>query len=213
MRLANQLVLASTNIHKYREFKALLAVHASESRIELVPAESVITNADKLGFVETYETYLENAVAKARLANQGCHYPCLGDDSGLEVSALNGKPGVRSRRFTPERAGISQDEANVQALLEALLGKTDRSARFVCTLALIVEGVLMHVTGVLEGTIAERPAGKNGFGYDPIFIPKGQMRTFAEMPDSEKNSISHRAKAVQALLGEMRARSIVLAKP
>lgn len=217
MRLANQMVLASTNIHKYREFKALLAVHAADSQIELVPAESVLSNADKLGFVEVHETYLENAVAKARLCNQGCHYPCLGDDSGLEVSALGGKPGVRSRRFAAARADVSQDEANVQALLEALTGKQDRSARFVCTLALMVEGVLVHATGILEGTIAEKVSGKGGFGYDPIFIPnegpKGQTRSIAEMTDSEKNSISHRAKALQALMGEIRARNMVLAKP
>lgn len=221
MRLANQMVLASTNVHKYREFKALLAVHAADSRVapigaqyvELVPAESVLANADKLGFVEVHDTYLENAVAKARLCNQGCHYPCLGDDSGLEVMALEGKPGVRSRRFAAARAGVSQDQANMQALLEALTGKPDRSARFVCTLALMVEGVLVHATGILEGTIAERASGKNGFGYDPIFIPKGQTRSLAEMSDSEKNSISHRAKAVQALMVEIRARSLVLAKP
>ena len=217
MRLADKMVLASTNIHKYREFKALLAVHAAESSIELVPAESVLANADKLGFVEVHNTYLENAVAKARLANQGCHYPCLGDDSGLEVSALGGKPGVRSRRFAPLRAGMSQDESNVQALLEALKGKQDRSARFVCTLALMVEGVLVHVTGILEGTIAEKASGKGGFGYDPVFIPNvgpaGQTRSIAEMSDSEKNAISHRAKAVQSLLAELRARNIVLAKP
>lgn len=213
MRLANHMVLASTNIHKYREFKALLAIHASDCQIELVPADGVLANADKLEYVEVHHTYLENAVAKARLANQGCHYPCLGDDSGLEVMALEGKPGVRSRRFALARAGVSQDEANMQALLDALKGKSDRSARFVCTLALMVEGVLVHATGVLEGTIAERPTGKNGFGYDPIFVPAGQTRSLAEMTDSEKNSLSHRAKALQALMAEVRARSMVLAKP
>ena len=214
MRLSNRLVFASMNVGKFREFEAILKAWPD---LELIPAETVLRNPAKLGFVEVHSTYLENAAAKARLANQGCHYPCLADDTGLEVEALNGLPGVKTHRYAQlppgERSQSAQDEANVRKLLDELRGKTQRNARFVTTLTLVVEGILIHATGVLEGTIADSPRGIDGFGYDPIFIPKGSQKTLAEMTATEKNSVSHRFLAAQNLMAQLQAKGIVLAKP
>lgn len=199
MRTVNQLVLASTNDHKFLEMKALLA---KVPGLELVKPTGLLRNADKIGIVEIHSTYLENAAAKARLVNQGCHYPALADDSGLEVMALEGKPGVRSAR-----------DWNVEKVLAGIKGQTNREARFVCTLALAIEGTLLTSTGILEGTLTDAPRGKNGFGYDPIFVPKGESRTLAEMTETEKNAISHRARAVEALLAECQTHGIQFVKP
>lgn len=210
MRLSNKIVLASLNREKFEEFGSLFKPYPE---IELVLAEQVMRNAERLQFAERYETYLENATAKARLANQACHYPTLADDSGLEVEALGGKPGVRSHRYATPKAGISQDQANTTFLLQELKSSQNRSARFVCTLALVIEGIFLSATGTLEGTLIEGPRGKNGFGYDPIFVPKGETRTFAEMSHEEKNRISHRSKAVQELMAQVRSHGIFFAKP
>ncbi len=212
MRLSNKILLASTNREKFEEFRDLLAPFVG---LELIPAEKFIRNAANLAFAERHETYLENAVAKARLANTACHYPCLADDSGLEVEQLKGRPGVRSHRFATPKAGMSQDEANTELLLTELRNTTqaERKARFVCTLALLVEGIMITAEGHLEGTIADRPRGTEGFGYDPVFIPDGSGKTLAEMSASEKNSISHRAKALHQLMAKLESHGITLAKP
>ena len=210
MRLSNQLVLASLNRHKFEEFQALLGAYPG---ISLIPVENLIRNPEGLRRVETHENYLENAVAKARLINQGCHYPTLSDDSGLEVRALQGRPGVRSHRYAPSQPKKSQDQANIELLLKELQGQENRSALFTCTLALIIEGILIHATGTMEGTIAEAPSGTHGFGYDPIFIPAGKNQTLAEMTDAEKNQISHRSKAVHAMMAQVKSHGIVFAKP
>jgi XTP/dITP diphosphohydrolase len=210
MRLSNKVVLATLNREKFEEFCALFTPYAG---ITLVPAEELIRNPDGLGLVEKYDTYLENAIAKARLANHASHYPSLADDSGLEVDALGGKPGVRSHRYAPPQAKLSQDQANVQLLLSELKAGQPRNARFVCTLALVVEGILLHATGTMEGTISDSPRGTHGFGYDPVFIPSGQNKTLAEMTAAEKNAISHRSIAVQRLMSQVKAHGLVLAKP
>lgn len=215
MRQINKIVLASMSADKFREMAALFRDYPE---IELIPAEGLIRNPEKLGFAEVHSTYLDNAIAKARLANQASHYPALADDSGLEIGVLGGKPGVRSRRYATVstdqiRSKIAQDQANVAQVLSEMKGKTERTARFVTALALLVEGILIHAEGHLDGDIAEAPRGENGFGYDPIFIPKGSQKTLAEMTEAEKNAISHRAKAVQELMLRLKAREIVLAKP
>jgi XTP/dITP diphosphohydrolase len=212
MRNAHTIVLASTNRHKFEEFRILIGRYPG---IELVPADAHLRNADKLALVETSDHYYDNAVAKARACNHGCHYPSLADDSGLEVDFLGGKPGVRSHRFAIPKAGETQDAANIKKLLEAMKTATDaqRDARFVCHLALVMEGKLIHAVGTLEGTIAREPAGEDGFGYDPIFVPKGQTRTLAELGSEIKNRISHRALAVANLMEELRQQEIVLARP
>lgn len=199
MRASSKIVFASTNLNKLQEMKALLA---KVPGIELVSPVGLLRNAEKIGAVETFSTYAENAAAKARLVNQGCHYPALADDSGLEVFALDGRPGVRSARdFTPE------------TLLSAMKGQTNREARFVSHVALCIEGTLIQASGELTGTLTEAPRGKNGFGYDPIFVPTGETRTLAEMSQTEKNAISHRARAVEALMTEIARHGIQIAKP
>lgn len=210
MRLSNKIVLASTNREKFEEMQALMAAYPG---VELVPADEVIRNADKLKYAERFDTYLENAVAKARLANTGCHYPCLADDSGLEVDALKGKPGVRSHRYATPKATMTQDQANVEFLLSELKGASTRSARFTCTLVVLIEGIMIQATGILEGTIADKPRGTHGFGYDPVFIPVGSNRTLAEMTSEEKNAISHRGKALHELMAQIQSHGIVFAKP
>jgi XTP/dITP diphosphohydrolase len=210
MRIANKIVIASTNRNKFEEMQSLLSVYPE---IELLPAEGIIRNASKLGFAETYDTYLENAVAKARLANTGSHYPCLADDSGLEVEALDGKPGVRSHRYATPQAGMSQDESNRELLLASLDGSKSRKARFVTTLAIVIEGIMIHSEGTLEGMIATQERGEHGFGYDSIFVPNGSTKTLAEMTPTEKNALSHRAKALKELMAQIHSHGIVFAKP
>src|SRR5690349_15530960 len=154
MRASQEIVLASTNHDKFLEFQALLAAYPE---LKLLPATKILRNADKLAKVEIHSTYVENAMAKARFANHGAHFPCLADDSGLEVEALQGKPGPRSARYAIAKAGQSQDQANRDKLLDELRGHTreKRRAKFVCCLALVMEGVAIHATGSIAGTIAE----------------------------------------------------------
>ncbi|MGK5086087.1 non-canonical purine NTP pyrophosphatase [Bdellovibrionota bacterium FG-2] len=215
MRITQTLVLATNNSEKFEEFKTLFTGYPE---LHLTPASSLIANSEKLGFVEKHDTYLENAIAKARVVNRACHSPSLGDDSGLEVKSLGDLPGPRSRRFAPKAASgeskITQDRANLEHLLKEIKkagGGTE--AQFVCTLALVIEGILLHATGALEGNIIDLPRGVGGFGYDPVFVPKGMTKTLAEMTLNEKNLISHRAKALHALMSQVRARGISFAKP
>lgn len=210
MRLSNKIVLASTNLDKLDEFRALFTAYPE---IEIVSANDILRNASKLAFAERHDTYFDNSVAKARMANQGTHYPVLADDSGLEVEALGGKPGVRSHRFASPRPGISQDQANNELLLKELGGKANRNAKFVCSLVLLMEGIMIHATGALEGVIGEAPRGEHGFGYDPLFVPKGSTKTLAEMTEGEKNSISHRARALHELMAKVKSHGITFVKP
>jgi XTP/dITP diphosphohydrolase len=210
MRLSNRIVLATLNSDKFQEFKSLLGAYPE---IQLIPAAELIRNAEKLSQVEQHATYLENAIAKARLANHASHYPSLADDSGLEVAGLEGKPGVRSHRYATPRKGVGQDQANVDFLLSELKTSPVRTARFVCHVVLVVEGILLHSTGILEGSIADAPRGTQGFGYDSVFIPRGESRTLAEMTPVEKNKISHRYLAVQDLMAQVKTHGLVFAKP
>jgi len=146
---------------------------------------------------EEGKTIEENAIIKAVLYAKGSGLPAISEDTGLEVAALSGAPGVLSSRF----AGKEKDyAANNKKLLELLVGATDRKARFrtVAVLAL-PDGRFWTSEGVLEGTITEEPRGSGGFGYDPLFVPVGETRTLAEMSPSEKNAISHRRKALEGL--------------
>jgi XTP/dITP diphosphohydrolase len=152
-------------------------------------------------------TYRENALRKARAVQEALGLPALGDDSGIEVDALGGAPGVRSARYAGEAAG---DEENNALLLARLAGRgpAERAARFRCVLALASPGVAeVTVEGVCEGLILDGPRGGRGFGYDPIFLPEGETRSFAQLPEDAKNRISHRARAAAALreaLGALR---------
>lgn len=148
---------------------------------------------------ETGKTMRENALLKARHVFNSAGLPALADDSGLEVDFLGGAPGVYSARYSGEKA---TDEENWRKLLKELEGvpPEKRSARFRCALALVgLDGDEHLFEGVFEGSIAEAPRGFNGFGYDPVFIPLGMERTAAELAPEEKNRISHRARALEAL--------------
>ncbi len=212
MRTANTLIIATANRHKVEEFHELFHPWPS---IRIASAGEVIRNPEKLSLVESAPDYRSNALAKARACNHGCHYPSLGDDSGLEVDALQGRPGARSHRYALPKAGETQDQSNIKKLLEELKGvpAEKRTARFICRLALVLEGTVVETEGVLEGTIATEPSGKGGFGYDPVFIPAGQTQTLAELGAEFKNRISHRALAVRSLMEEVQGREIVFAKP
>ncbi len=216
MRHVNKILLATLNPDKFQEFKLIFTAFP---QIELIPAEGILRNPEKLALVETHSTYLENAMAKARLANQGCHYPSLSDDSGLEIEGLSGRPGHRSARYAVEPGKVlgkaAQAKANMEKVLNELKANpsASRQAKFVTTLALVIEGICTHATGTLEGEIIMEPRGDNGFGYDPIFVPKGSQKTLAEMTDSEKNSISHRYRAVHELMAQVQSRGIELARP
>jgi XTP/dITP diphosphohydrolase len=191
------LVIASSNRAKVLEFRSLLA----DLPVDVVGVADVLF--DKPTIVEGSDSFEENATKKATTIADLAMMITLGDDSGLEVDALGGRPGVRSARFAHDRA---TDAENNAALLLALANVEEehRQARFRCVLSLVdpwaVPGTPPLVTeGTCEGTIAREPHGAGGFGYDPLFIVKGRAETMAELPDEEKNSLSHRALAVAAL--------------
>ena len=186
--------LASGNAHKARELQAILRDWEIEPLgVRLPPEEG--------------ETFYENALAKAQFG-RGLAAPdawVLGEDSGLEVEALGGRPGIRSARYAGPGAS---DEANVSKLLEELRGVAGegRRARYVCELVcLSPAGEETRVTGTLAGRIVERPRGSAGFGYDPVFVPEGEERTVAELGEGWKSRESHRARAAQALAAALGA--------
>lgn len=191
------LVLATGNPGKVREFESLL----------MPGGFSLLTPGD-IGFSgdidETGITFRDNALIKARALAAHTPYPVLADDSGLEVDALGGAPGVRSARYSgPGEAGpgVSQDEANRRKLLRALDGVEGRAARFRCTLCYLVPGrEPAFFDGVCEGTIAREARGAHGFGYDPLFIPAGYSQTFGELPSGVKDPMSHRGRAAAEFL-------------
>ena len=159
-------------------------------------------NAEDTGAEETADTFAGNALIKARaLAARHPGEWTLADDSGLEVAALGGAPGVRSARYAGEP---SNTPANNALLLKNLEGAADRRARFVCAIAIVApDGSERVVEGHCPGRIAESPSGANGFGYDPLFLPDGHDRSFAELGAAEKNRISHRARALAKARGAM----------
>ncbi|HET7756872.1 MAG TPA: RdgB/HAM1 family non-canonical purine NTP pyrophosphatase [Steroidobacteraceae bacterium] len=192
-----RVVLASGNAGKLRELAALLA----PLHLELVPQGAL-----GIGTVpETGATFLDNALLKARHAAGAAQLPALADDSGLEVDALGGGPGVRSARYAGEGAG---DAANLARLLAELAGVPGprRGARYQCVLALVRaadDAAPLVARGTWEGSIALGARGHGGFGYDPVFVPAGGTRTAAELPAGEKNAVSHRGQALRALVAAL----------
>lgn len=184
-----RLVLCTGNAGKIAELKALLP-----SAIRLLSLADVGLPTD---LPETGSTLEENALQKARYAHERCGLTCLADDTGLEVEALGGDPGVLSARYAGE---MKDPKANMLKLLGALHGRSSRSARFRTVLALVGDGEEHLFEGVVEGGIIEAMRGQGGFGYDPVFVPQGHHITFAEMDRSVKNAISHRGRAVQRFL-------------
>jgi XTP/dITP diphosphohydrolase len=186
-----KLVLATRNNHKLAELKTLL----STIDVELFTLNNF---PDHPPLIEDGETFQENALRKARTIFHHTKLPALADDSGLEVFFLNGRPGVRSARYAGDNA---TDEQNNKKLLAEMRGVAPRRrrAQFRAVLALVGPGYEELAEGVCLGRLAEEPRGTNGFGYDPIFIPDGFTRTYAELSAEEKNKISHRAAAAEKM--------------
>jgi XTP/dITP diphosphohydrolase len=182
------LVFATNNKHKLEEITPLV-----NSQINLLNLKDIGCYQE---IEENADTIEGNASLKARFINTTYGYDCFADDTGLEIEALNGRPGVYSARYAGEPPDF---EANLVKVLIEMNGKLNRTARFRTIIALIINGIEYHFEGRIEGKIAERRSGLEGFGYDPIFIPDGQELTFAEMTLVEKNKISHRAKAIEKL--------------
>lgn len=194
----SQVVLASRNAKKLRELQALLTPLGYTARL--------VSEFSDEEVAETAPTFIENALLKARHAARVSGLPAIADDSGLEVAALGGAPGVYSARYAGEP---SDDAANNTKLLAALLGvpAAQRGARFVSALAWLRHAddpVPMVAVGTWAGRILEAPRGSNGFGYDPLFWVDSHQCSSAELASEEKNRISHRAQALQALLLQLR---------
>lgn len=189
-----KLVVASHNMGKINEIKSLLA----PLKIEVQSAAELhLTDIE-----ETGKTFEENAKLKANTISLKCGLPCLADDSGLCVDALGGRPGVYSARYAPNRDFKKGMEMLLKEISDS--GSKNRKAHFSCFMALANPNQKTKIfEGRVNGTIAEKPQGNGGFGYDPIFIPEGYDKTFAELGDNIKNKISHRSRALEKLIKEL----------
>ena len=184
-----KIVFATNNEHKLEEIKDILG-----KDFEIVSLAEIGCHED---IPETGLTLEENARQKSTYIVEHYNHDCFADDTGLEVDALNGEPGVHSARYAE---GTDHDsEANMRKLLSKMSNVKDRTARFRTVISLIINGVEHQFEGCVEGRIATEKHGKEGFGYDPIFIPEGYDKSFAELGEEVKNQISHRARAVKKL--------------
>ncbi len=182
-----QLVFATHNKNKLAEVQAILQGKYQVSGLsELGLTEEIPENGS---------SFAENASIKTHYVYERLQLDCFGDDSGLEVEALNQEPGIYSSRYSGQG-----DEANTRLVLQKLEGVTNRKARFKTVISLLVDGKEYFFEGQLNGTIIQEPRGTQGFGYDPVFQPEGHAITLAEMSMAEKNAISHRAQAMKKLL-------------
>ena len=188
-----EIIFATNNAHKLSEAQALLG----DGFRLVTPRDCGITE----DIPETADTLDGNASQKSHYIHERVGKNCFADDTGLEVEALGGEPGVRSARYATDGHDF---EANNRLLLKNLEGVTNRKARFRTVISLILDGEEHLFEGIVEGRIAESEAGCGGFGYDPLFIPDGYDCTFAEMSADEKNAISHRGRAVQKLVAFLR---------
>lgn len=181
-----RLGVGTGNAHKLEEFRRILGPLLPG--IQLVPTTGESPE-------ETGETFVENALIKARAAFEATGLPSIADDSGIAVDALEGAPGIYSQRYAP--SGLDAD--NTALLLANLEGHSNRAAAFVCAAALVHAGGEIALEKRWEGTVAQNPSGQGGFGYDPIFIPQGMTQTAAELAPSDKDLLSHRGQAFRAL--------------
>lgn len=184
-----KLVFATNNLNKIKEVQALLP-----STITLLSLKDINCNED---IPETQPTIEGNAIQKASYVKEKYDYDCFADDTGLEVNALNGAPGVYSARYAGEQKDSND---NINKLLNELQPQNDRAAQFITVIALHLNGELKTFTSICKGDITKVKSGEKGFGYDPIFKPKGYSETFAEMDLELKNTIGHRGKAVKQLV-------------
>ena len=190
--LLSELVFATNNRHKLEEVKACLG-----DSFKILSLSDIGCTAD---IPETADTLQGNALLKARYVYENYHVNCFADDTGLEVDALDGEPGVHSARY----AGDHDSEANMTKLLQKLEKKCDRNAQFRTVIALIIEGKETLFQGIVRGSISKERCGSGGFGYDPIFVPQGYTQSFSELSMEEKNGISHRGRAIRELVGYLK---------
>ena len=183
-----KLVFATNNRHKLQEVRDIVG-----DRVEVLSLSEIDCHDD---IPETADTLQGNALIKARHIYEKYGFDCFADDTGLEVEALDGAPGVYSARYAGEEC---DSEANMRKLFENLTGKNNRNAQFRTVIALIIGGEEILFDGVVKGTIATEKKGDSGFGYDPVFIPEGHTDSFAQMSSEMKNSMSHRFRATQLL--------------
>lgn len=184
------LVFATNNRHKFEEIKSIL-----EAKVNLLNLTDIGCHVD---IPEEQNTLEGNAAQKALFVYHQYKIDCFADDTGLEIDALQGDPGVFSARFAGDKCSF---EDNMNLVLKKMTGKRNRKARFRTIIALVEQGLLTTFEGRVEGSITVEKHGGKGFGYDPIFKPEGYDRTFAEMTLAEKNAISHRAIAIKAFSG------------
>ena len=187
-----KLVFATNNSNKIKEVSILIS-----NQIEIISLKDIGCNED---IIESKNTIIDNAILKANYIKNNYGYNCFADDTGLEVDFLNGRPGVHSKRFAGEN---STDELNMEKLLECMKESNNRNARFRTVIALNISNQVITFTGICEGEILKQRRGNNGFGYDPIFLPKGYNNSFGEMSIIEKNKIAHRSKAVKKLINHL----------
>lgn len=188
-----KLVFATHNKNKLHEVQALLP-----DTIALLSLDDIGCDED---IPETSDTIEGNAVQKADYVKEKYGYDCFADDTGLEVDALNGAPGVYSARYAGEAKNADD---NMGKLLRELRGKDNRAARFKTVIALILNGEKTCFSGIVKGNITEEKSGDGGFGYDPLFLPEGYENTFAELPLEIKNQIGHRGRAVKQLIAYLK---------
>jgi XTP/dITP diphosphohydrolase len=184
-----QLIFATNNQHKAEEIRSVVG-----NKLDIITLQQAGINID---IPEPYNTLEENATGKSKIIFELTGTNCFSEDTGLEVAALNGEPGVKSARYSGDDRSF---DANIDKLLSNLEGIADRSARFRTVISLLIDGKETKFEGICEGQIIAEKRGEKGFGYDPVFIPAGSEKTFAEMTMNEKNQYSHRKKATEKLV-------------
>lgn len=184
-----KLIFATNNQHKVDEIRSVVGTN-----LQIITLKEAGIDID---IPEPYETLEKNAWSKSKTIFDMTGINCFSEDTGLEVEALGGEPGVKSARYAGDNRSF---DANIEKLLSNLAGRADRSARFRTVISLLIDGIETQFEGICNGKIIEEKRGDQGFGYDPVFIPIGSDKTFAEMDMIEKNEFSHRKKATQKLV-------------
>jgi len=184
-----KLIFATNNQHKVDEIRSVVG-----NNLDIITLKEAGIDID---IPEPYDTLEENASGKSRTIFELTGTNCFSEDTGLEVTALNGEPGVKSARYAGDNRSF---DANIDKLLSNLAGKPGRTARFRTVISLLIDGTETKFEGICDGQIIEEKRGGQGFGYDPVFIPTGSDKTFAEMDMKEKNQFSHRKKATEKLV-------------
>ena len=193
-----KLIFASNNQHKIEELKAFAGNESDSYRIEIVSLKEASIDID---IPEPHDTLEENASEKSWTIYKLTGKDCFSEDTGLEIEALNGEPGVKSARYAGESRSFKD---NIEKVLNKLSSESNKTARFRAVISLLLDGKETRFEGICNGKIIDTPRGTDGFGYDPIFIPDGSTRTFAEMSLEEKNRFNHRTRAAAKLVAFLR---------